>query len=266
MNQIEVTSISELLERLNFYPNNFAFRGQAESSWGLQSTIERMVRHSHERRRFEERSLEQFKAKFKLYSKDMDAPEKRLSWLSLMQHYGVPTRLLDFTTSPYVALYFAIESLVPAKDGFFSIYAIDHAALVENSCKHVLAKDRGFEKYADHKIFYKTCEYAFEDVLDVRSYDVLWFVDPIQINNRLEKQAGTFLISGSFERSIDEILQSDIYKNMVVDKINIPHKFYENIYALLRKINLGPKGIYGDLHGLALDIRLEMKIYSLPST
>jgi hypothetical protein len=266
MNQIEISSIADLLEKINCYPNNFAFRGQAESDWGLQSTLERMVPNSQERGRFEERSLEQFKAKFKLYSKDMDSPEKKLSWLSLMQHYGVPTRLLDFTTSPYVALYFAIESLAPAKDGFFSIYAIDCSALVENSCKHVLARDRGFEKYSDHKIFYKTCENAFEDVLDVRSYDVLWFVDPIQINNRLEKQSGTFLISGSFEKSIDDILQSDIYKNVLVEKINIPHKFYENIYALLRKINLGPKGIYGDLHGLALDIRLEMKIYSLPNS
>lgn len=266
MNQIDVASVAELLEKINSYPNNFAFRGQADSSWELQSTLERMVPHSTKRRLFEERSLEQFKSKFNLYSKDMDMPEKKLSWLSLMQHHGVPTRLLDFITSPYVALYFAIESLAPTKDGFFSIYAINYSTLVESSCQHVLAQDRSFEKYADHKSFYKTCENAFEDVLDVRSYDVLWFVDPIQINNRLEKQAGTFLISGSFEKSIDELLQSEIYKNVLVEKINIPHEFYGNIYSLLRKINLGPKGIYGDLHGLAMDIRLEMKIYSLPSS
>ncbi len=34
-----------------------------------------------------------------------------LEWLSIMQHFGAPTRLLDFTYSIYIALYFAIEHM-----------------------------------------------------------------------------------------------------------------------------------------------------------
>ena len=75
---------------------------------------------------FEERSLTRFRSEFNLYTRDMERPDKKLSWLSLMQHYGVPTRLLDFSTSPYVALYFAIENLAPQKDGDLAIYAIDY--------------------------------------------------------------------------------------------------------------------------------------------
>lgn len=262
MQKIEINSTSQLIEVINSYPNNFAFRGQSDANWGLQSTLERSVPEQGKRRNFEEHSLDNFKSKFRLYSRELEMPEKKLSWLSLMQHYGVPTRLLDFTQSPYVALYFAIENLTPTKDGYLAIYAIDYSKLVQASCDYVLSRDHDFEEYSSSLKFFKKCEQAFESILDRRSYDVLWFVDPIQINNRLEKQAGTFLISGAFDKSIDYLLDSSIYSSVQVDKLIIPHEFYKNIYALLRKINLGPKNIYGDLSGLAKDIQLEMRVYN----
>jgi hypothetical protein len=263
MKNVKINSIEELLGKINSYPNNFAFRGQSDFNWGLQSTLERMVPKHEKRRGFEERSLEQFRSKFKLYSRDMEMPEKKLSWLSLMQHHGVPTRLLDFTTSPYIALYFAIESLTPRPNENLALYAIDYTKLVEKSCEYVLAKDLSFAEYSGSTNFYKKCEQAFENVLDNRSHDVLWFVDPVQLNNRLEKQAGTFLISGAFNKSIEELLGLEIYSDVIMEKMCISHEFYENIYALLRKVNIGPKNIYGDLHGLAMDIQLEMRVYSL---
>lgn len=263
MQEIEINNMHELIEVINSYPNSFAFRGQSDANWGLQSTLERFVPKQKHRRAFEDRSLDKFKSKFRLYSRDLDMPDGRLSWLSLMQHYGVPTRLLDFTVSPYVALYFAIENLTPVDGGNLAIYAIDYTSLVQSSCDFVLNKDRDFEIYSNSKIFFEKCEEAFETILDRRSYDVLWFVDPMQVNNRIEKQSGTFLISGAFDKSIDELLESPIYYGVKIDKIVISHAYYKNIYALLRKVNLGPNNIYGDLSGLAKDIQLEMRVYNL---
>ena len=47
---------------------------------------------------------------------DLPEPEDRLAWWELMQHHHAPTRLLDWTTSPFIALWFAISERTDHKD------------------------------------------------------------------------------------------------------------------------------------------------------
>lgn len=147
MKEIEISSVEKLIEQLNVLPNNFFYRGHANADWNLQSSLERLIGDKwsvEEALKFEDFSLAQFRSKFHLYDHENVKPDSKLAWLSIMQHYGVPTRLLDFTESPYVALYFALEAYSPQSKSDFAIFALDCSAIMGASIGYIKSKDGAF--------------------------------------------------------------------------------------------------------------------------
>jgi hypothetical protein len=89
------------------------FRGLPDANYKLETTLERV------RTRFdksltdasvmEKKMIRQFKRQGHLYLENPPKDDDTIEWLALMQHFGAPTRLLDWTYSFFVALFFAVE-------------------------------------------------------------------------------------------------------------------------------------------------------------
>jgi hypothetical protein len=263
--EIAIHDINGLIQSLNTFPNNYIFRGHADATWKLQPTLERVAGSSFTSdfvTKAEQLAISRFKAKFHLYDTQNEAPQTDLEWLSIMQHYGAPTRLLDFTASPYLALFFAVEHYEPSSRKHFAIYAVDHTQLMNASFAYIRAKDSKFtDDYQAVHLAGRQDE-VFENVASRFLHPILWITEPSRFNVRIDRQAGCFLLACEKSRSIEQVLDEPHYSTVDVAKFTIEPALYEGCFALLRKMNISPSTIYGDLGGLGATVRMELRAYA----
>jgi hypothetical protein len=263
MNEIRITDLAALVARFNAYTNSMMFRGQANAAYGLTSSLERLLGATWSPERailFEDRSYSQFSSKYLLYDNSRHVPKSKLAWLGAMQHFGVPTRLIDFTTSPYVALYFAIETYPFDSSQDFAVFAIDYSKLMDASITYIASERPNFNE--TRKSINAKQDEVFEQVVDLGKYDVAWIAEPRELNARMDRQEGTFLLSGNRGKRIAEILDQPLYAGVPMEKLIISGALHGKAFGLLRKVNVTSKSIYGDLSGLAQAIRMELRAYA----
>lgn len=89
--------------------SHWIFRGQENYDWPLLSSLARATRNrtSGLAWDWENAAIGYFKSQASAHLARLPDEHDLLGWLSLMQHYRAPTRLLDWTQSPFVAAYFA---------------------------------------------------------------------------------------------------------------------------------------------------------------
>lgn len=264
MKEIKLNNLHEIITTLNSLSNDFIYRGHADSNWMLTSTLERELEGGVVASNFkgiEEYYLNLFESKYHIYNDVEHEPKSKLGWLSIMQHYGAPTRLIDFTESPYVALYFALEGYAAHMKSDLSIFAINYKQVMDESLRYMSTKDSSFNM--KRKDIYGQEDSLFDDVVDRFSYEILWVTEPKEVNVRIDRQAGTFLISGDRTKRVEDLLVGGIYKECEVYKYVIPRGCITGIFALLRKMNINSKSIYGDLFGLAKGIKMDMQFHCM---
>ena len=149
MREVRVGSWMELVHALydipqtphGRYRSEFVYRGLADASWrGLETSLMRMKGDYH---KLEGPLLRSFRK----YAEPGSLPPGSIwTLLSVAQHHGLPTRLLDWTVSPKVAVHFATaEEEHYDKDGVIWCVNVSEAhALLPHELLAILAKEYAF--------------------------------------------------------------------------------------------------------------------------
>ena len=112
MSDEHIHSISSLYEAAEtawraFQPTHeLWFRGHTCAAWKLQAAAHRGLIRSIES---EQAMSFQFRRQARIRHPNCPADDDLAGWLALMQHYGLPTRLMDWTSSLLVAAFFALR-------------------------------------------------------------------------------------------------------------------------------------------------------------
>ena len=128
---VVIRSVADLLEAIRKAPNqrDWIFRGHSSAFWNLNAGVHRLSDTTtsvpEELIGRERWFLDEFKRRARAFLPS--PPTSDWEWLVLAQHFGLPTRLLDWTENPLVSLFFAVrDQNETANDGM--IYAYHHGA------------------------------------------------------------------------------------------------------------------------------------------
>jgi hypothetical protein len=268
MSEVEVNDVSEWMKTviaLQSQKNEqWVFRGQSNEKWSLETSLGRAVEYSegtglgiatHEQlKRAEYNAMTEF---LREASRDIQYRFlKGINLLSLMQHHGSKTRLLDFTYSPLSALFFSMDE---AKSNSFAIWAIR----LNSFCKN--GEDLGGRIENDLAEAEKLL--MADTDLDV-SKGVL-IIRPEITNARLSAQSGLFLmpkhLGVSFESNLKSVMPANSAKrlslndseklaNASVLKFIFPERTIEDVFKVLKAMQITPRSIFPDINGLARSV------------
>ena len=256
MEELRVRSWLELQEELfagswnqelgRFRPS-FAYRGVSDAGTDLSAALCRpdvdFTRH--------ERSL--LRA-FGKYAHGGDVPSVCTTvwdWLALAQHHGLPTRLLDWTYSPYVALHFLTEDRA-AWDRDGAVWCVDYRttnALLPRRLRRQLT-DEGADVFTAGMLAQAAADLPAFDRL-ARHPFVLFF-EPPSLDARIVNQFALFSLMNGPARSLDAFLAG---QRRGVRRLVLPARLKPEVRDKLDQANITERVLFPGLDGLSRWLR-----------
>ena len=212
------------------------WRGQGQSTWTLQPKVHRVQAHDV----YESNIITKFMQLAPARHARCPGVGDRAQWLFLAQHYGLPTRLLDWSESPLVALYFAVaDEANDSKSG--AIWSLDPFALNRSSigANVVLSSASDDVLRLIHAAFNHEAQRTEE-----------WLaLFPDEVDVRLMVQLAGFTIHGS-----PAPLDRSKGRRSFLQRFVIPRRVKASLRDELRTLGIRQRSIFPDLYNLSLDL------------
>lgn len=207
----------------------YYFRGQGGANWPLMSSFDRWYKSANpegvSKKVAAEKFLKLFRDEASRLTPDPDLGNDEFQTLALAQHYGIPTRLLDWTESPYVAAFFAFSGIAKysERDSNVAIWCLDKQSSI------------------------------WEDDTGIK---LLSGASPY--NERLKNQLGKFTLLQSPFDSVDDHINQYDKTGTILTKVTLPSSIALDVIADLDFMGINYSTIYPGLEGCAMAANLRM--------
>jgi len=229
-------------EELGLFRSNCAFRGSGDVREDLTSALARLRGDAGGRERHLVRNFRKYAAR------DAVPADSPWHWLALGQHHGLPTRLLDWTFSPYVALHFATASLACFdRDG--AVWLVDYVQVH----RRLPAPLRDAVVEGEGAIVFTTellgeLVPRIDDLGRLGHDDFVLFVEPPSFDERIVNQYALFSLTSRPDLHLHDWLDEhpELWRKVV-----IPAELKWEVRDKLDQANVTERVLFPGLDGLS---------------